>query len=109
MKPHEKLGVAIADAGYDWTPEMRFAWEELDKQINLLESEVVMYRADAEKLTMRLIDISVDPITKELTDKDLDKLIKDAEQLGHMESYIVGLIDGFNYYRTVLGRRNRNE
>ena len=23
MKPHEKLGVAIADAGYAWTPEMR--------------------------------------------------------------------------------------
>ena len=32
MKPHEKLGVAIADAGYDWTPEMRSAWEELDRQ-----------------------------------------------------------------------------
>jgi len=28
MKPHEKLGVAIANAGYDWTPEMRSAWEE---------------------------------------------------------------------------------
>jgi predicted nucleic acid-binding Zn-ribbon protein len=32
MKPHEKLGVAIADAGYAWTPEMRSAWEELDRQ-----------------------------------------------------------------------------
>ena len=32
MKPHEKLGIAIANAGYTWTPEMRSAWEELDKQ-----------------------------------------------------------------------------
>jgi hypothetical protein len=34
MKPHEKLGVAIADAGYAWTSEMRSAWEELDKKID---------------------------------------------------------------------------
>ena len=32
MKPHEKLGIAIANAGYTWTPEMRSAWEELDRQ-----------------------------------------------------------------------------
>ena len=32
MKPHERLGLAIAKAGYTWTPEMRQAWEELDKQ-----------------------------------------------------------------------------
>jgi len=40
MKPHEKLGVAIANAGYDWTPEMRSAWEELDKTIARLEKEL---------------------------------------------------------------------
>lgn len=39
MKPHEKLGVAIADAGYAWTPEMRSAWEELDKEIEKREAE----------------------------------------------------------------------
>ena len=39
MKPHEKLGIAIADAGYTWTPEMRSAWEELDKQIAFLEAD----------------------------------------------------------------------
>jgi len=32
MKPHEKLGVAIANAGYAWTSEMRSAWEELDRK-----------------------------------------------------------------------------
>lgn len=39
---------------------------------------------------------------KELTDKDLDKLIKDAEQAGYMEMYIVGLIDGFNRAKAIL-------
>ena len=39
MKPHEKLGVAIANAGYDWTAEMRSAWEELDKEVTKRESE----------------------------------------------------------------------
>jgi len=38
----------------------------------------------------------------ELTDEDLDKLIKDAEQAGYMEMYIVGLIDGFNRARAIL-------
>ena len=38
----------------------------------------------------------------ELTDEDLDKLIKDAEQAGYMEMYIVGLIDGFNRAREIL-------
>ena len=39
MTPHEKLGVAIADAGYALTPEMRSAWEELDKEIEKREKE----------------------------------------------------------------------
>ena len=38
----------------------------------------------------------------ELKDEDLDKLIKDAEQNGYMEMYIVGLIDGFNRARAIL-------
>jgi uncharacterized coiled-coil protein SlyX len=37
------------------------------------------------------------PQTKPLSDEDLDKLIKDAEDAGFMEMYIVGLIDGFNH------------
>lgn len=32
MKAHERLGLAISKAGYKWTPEMRQAWEDLDKQ-----------------------------------------------------------------------------
>ena len=42
------------------------------------------------------------PPVKELTDEDLDKLIKDVEQDGYMEMYIVGLIDGFNRARALL-------
>lgn len=37
MKPHEQLGIAIAFAGYTWTPEMRSSWEEVDKQITKYE------------------------------------------------------------------------
>ncbi len=37
-----------------------------------------------------------------LTEQDLDKLVKDAEDLKHMEQYIVGLIDGFNHARAIL-------
>ena len=41
MKLHEKIGVAIADAGYDWTPEMRSAWEELDRQQQKISSKEI--------------------------------------------------------------------
>jgi len=45
---------------------------------------------------------------KELTDEDLDKLIKDAEQNDYMEMYIVGLIDGFNRARAILRKTQEN-
>jgi hypothetical protein len=41
--------------------------------------------------------LDLSPQTKPLSDEDLDKLIKDAEDAGFMEMYIVGLIDGFNH------------
>lgn len=44
MKPHEKLGVAIADAGYAWTPKMRLAWEELDKDLALKTRDRDVFR-----------------------------------------------------------------
>ena len=41
MKPHEKLGVAIANAGYTWTTEMRSAWEKLDRKTKDLTDEEI--------------------------------------------------------------------
>lgn len=42
--------------------------------------------------------------TKPLSNSDLDKLVKDAERLKHMEQYIVGLIYGFKHARKLLGQ-----
>ena len=42
------------------------------------------------------------PVKEQITDEDLNKLIKDAEQNGYMEMYIVGLIDGFDRARAIL-------
>jgi len=39
---------------------------------------------------------------KELTEQDLDKLVKDAEKDGYVYEYIAGLIDGFNHARAIL-------
>ena len=39
---------------------------------------------------------------KALTEQDLDKLVKDAEESGYMDMYITGLIDGFNNAREIL-------
>ena len=41
-------------------------------EIEKLKAEVVMYRTDAEKLTMRLIDIAVSVPVKELTDEEIE-------------------------------------
>ena len=68
---------------------------ELEKQLDIRTRELIgasFYEHDYKTLMAK----------PELTDKDLDKLIKDAEQDGYMEMYIVGLIDGFNRARAIL-------
>ena len=42
----------------------------VNTRIAELEQEVVMYRTDAERLTMRIIDFSVSPQTKKLSDEE---------------------------------------
>lgn len=44
------------------------------KEIEKLKAEVVSYRTDAEKLTMRLIDIAVSVPVKKLTDEEIHQL-----------------------------------
>ena len=68
---------------------------ELEKKLDTRTKELIgasFYEHDYKTLMAK----------PQLTDKDLDKLIKDAEQGGYMEMYIVGLIDGFNRARAIL-------
>ena len=44
---------------------------------------------------------------KTLTEQDLDKLVKDAEDGGYMDMYITGLIDGFNHARAILRKAQK--
>jgi len=60
-----------------WEAEVGYLQEKIQQQkdeVEKLKAEVVSYRTDAEKLTMRLIDISVLPPIKKLTDEEKWKL-----------------------------------
>ena len=46
----------------------------VNTRIAELEQEVVMYRTDAERLTMRIIDFSVSPQIKELSDEEINQI-----------------------------------
>ena len=59
--------------------------------INLLYEKERQQQAEIEALK-----------AKTLTEQDLDKLVKDAEDGGYMDMYITGLIDGFNHARAIL-------
>jgi len=57
MKPHERLGLAIAKAGYTWTPEMCQAWEEVDKQITYSEQiRLIVAAPDLLKVLIKAVD-----------------------------------------------------
>jgi hypothetical protein len=45
--------------------------EKQQAEIEALKAEVVMYRTDAEKLTMRYVDAVVSPQLKTLTDEEI--------------------------------------
>ena len=49
----------------------------VNTRIAELEQEVVMYRTDAERLTMRIIDFSVSPQIKELSDEEITEVLND--------------------------------
>lgn len=59
-------------------------------------SDVISLARDLDRYEMNL-----------LTDQDLDRLVKEAESLKHMEQYIVGLIDGFNRARFILEKAHK--
>jgi|LauGreDrversion4_2_1035121.scaffolds.fasta_scaffold213744_7 prefoldin subunit 5 len=90
MKPHEKLGVSIANAGYSWTSEMRSAWEELDKKIDDYErwekkwSERV---AKAEK-------------TKAITDEEINELYADYQNPDYYSREVI--FDQLGFARAIL-------
>ena len=93
MKPHEKLGIAIADAGYTWTPDMRSAWEELDKEPKMtklkpygyvmkFESGIEAFNTEEYELPddkrISSVPLYTHPV-KELSRELLDKIIIDQQ------------------------------
>jgi len=80
MKPHEKLGVAIANAGYSWTSEMRSAWEELDKKID-------DYERWEKKWSER---VARSEKTKAITDEEITEIYNKVYEEGH-ENQVIAL------------------
>lgn len=73
--PIDRLGLAITNAGYEWSGDMRLAWEQTDNQIGHLKTAL--------KDILRFHEEGEDglPIPREYWSTDYRKAVESAEFL----------------------------